>query len=314
MRAYNVRACLASAPNNCKAKQCTSVNCSPLGPLTPGGRYVVSATANMTTGQQIKAATTLTFTMPAAAAPVLLLAVPAGRRSGKATALPPATGGCPGYFWAFSPAGGGAGVNATTTALSITTAGTALVPGGTYDVRVACVRSGTAAIRSLLQELGPFSNTLRFVMPAAGAPFLAVSATTPTTATATIQPPAGTGKGWQILGSFCTGFPDRQPHMKPLSNPMLPITFHRMEELPADNLPAGRARNQLPQCAVRHPCERLRSDQPCRWHNLHCHSRGHPGRWRHKPGKQHRNVHHLPRGAAHPVRRYLHRRQHLLQK
>ena len=202
----------------------------------------------------------------------------------------------------------------TTTALSITTAGTALVPGGTYDVRVACVRSGTAAIRSLLQELGPFSNTLRFVMPAAGAPFLAVSATTPTTATATIQPPAGTGKGWQILGSFCTGFPDRQPHMKPLSNPMLPITFHRMEELPADNLPAGRARNQLPQCAVRHPCERLRSDQPCRWHNLHCHSRGHPGRWRHKPGKQHRNVHHLPRGAAHPVRRYLHRRQHLLQK
>lgn len=194
VRNYNVRACWVAAPNNCKTKQCASVNCSPVGPLTPGRRYVVSATANMTTGQQVKAAATLTLTMPVATAPVLLLAEPAGRRSGTATALPPAAGACPGYFWVFAPVGGGAGFNTTTTSLSITTAGTALVPGGVYDVRVACVRSGTAAVRSLLQELGPFSNALRLVMPAAGAPFLTISPTTPTTATAKIQPPAGTGK------------------------------------------------------------------------------------------------------------------------
>lgn len=323
VRTYNVRACWVGAPNNCKTKQCTSVNCSPIGPLTPGRRYVVSAIANMTTGQQVKAAATLTLAMPVASAPVLLLAELAGRRTGTATALPPATGACPGYFWVFAPASGGAGVNVTTTTLTVTTAGAALAPGGVYDVRVACVRSGTAAIRSLLQELGPFSNALRIVMPAAGAPFLTASATGSTTASAIIQPPAGTGEDLLAPSRlwFALYWPPRPPHMTLLNNPKLPVHVRtlcypfafRLDELPADHLPSWRTCSQLPQCAMHHSCDRLRSDQPCRRHSIHCYSRGHPVRRRQKPNKQHRDVDHLPHWAACPMRYNLHRCQHLLQ-
>ena len=106
--------------------------------------------------------------MPPAAAPVLLSATPASLTKGSAVAVPPSTGACPAYFWVFEPLGGGPQVNATTTSLTITTAAGSLVPGGVYETKVACVRSGRSAAaptRSLRQvTLGPFSNTLRFVM------------------------------------------------------------------------------------------------------------------------------------------------------
>lgn len=198
-RSYNVRACLASSPTNCKALTCKTVACGPLNGLASGGQYVVSATATLTTGQTVKASGSMKLTMPLAAAPILVEAEPAGRRKGLASALPPSTGPCSTYFWVFAPAAGGAAFNSTTDTLTITTASTALVPGGVYDTRVACVLNGRAAgsSRSLLQaELGPFSNTLRFVMPAAGAPFLTAQATGASTAEASMEPPTGTGARW----------------------------------------------------------------------------------------------------------------------
>ena len=199
-RSYKVKACLANAPTNCKSLTCATVNCGPINGLASGARYVVSATATLTTGQTIKASSSLQLPMPPAAAPILIEAEPAGRRKGTACALPPRTGPCPSYFWVFSPAGGGRTLNATTDIPDVTTAGTALAPGGVYDAKVACLLTSRKAgsSRGLLQgELGPFSNTLRFVMPAAGAPFLKANAAGARNMEASIEPPTGTGTHWQ---------------------------------------------------------------------------------------------------------------------
>lgn len=199
VRFYKVKACLANAPTNCKPLTCATVVCGPITGLASGANYVVSATATLTTGQTIKASSSLQLPMPPAAAPILIEAEPAGRRKGKASALPPRTGPCSNYFWVFAPAGGGRPFNSTSDTLEITTANTALAPGGVYDTRVACLlTSRKAGSRNLLQgELGPFSNTLKFVMPAAGAPFLEAKATGASTAEASIELPTGTGAHWQ---------------------------------------------------------------------------------------------------------------------
>lgn len=189
---YNVRACLSTNTTNCQSLTCRTVACGPLNNLAPGRQYVVSATAKLTNGQTAKASAPLLLSMPPAAAPVLLVATPAGFRRGKASALPPATGPCSTYFWLFAPVAGGARINATTTTLTVTTG---MVPSGVYDVKVACVRNAKAAApsRSLLQlNLGPFSNSLRILMPALGAPFLQVEPTGATTAAASLLPSPGT--------------------------------------------------------------------------------------------------------------------------
>ena len=155
--------------------------------------------------------------MPPAAAPILLSANPSSLTNGRAVAAPPATGTCTAYYWMFSPVGGGSQVNATTTSLTITTSNS-LVPGGLYDTKVACVQSGKAgaASRSLLQvKLGPFSNTLRFVMPAPGAPFVEAAARGATTAAAAVKLPSGFTHRLEltvcVLGGACRTVPCTKP-------------------------------------------------------------------------------------------------------
>lgn len=193
-RSYNVRACLASAPTKCKSLQCTYVACGPLDGLTPGAQYVVTANATLSSGAVVKASNNAALTMPVAAAPVLLLAKPAGFTTGQANALPPFTGPCNSYYWVFTPVAGGNPINATTTTLTIKTASNSLVPLGVYNTKVACIVSATSG-RSLREvTLGPFSNILRFIMPAPNAPFLDLLNFAATTATLNVQPPAGAGE------------------------------------------------------------------------------------------------------------------------
>lgn len=219
-RSYSVRACLQGAPSSCKALQCTFVSCGPLGVLASGKRYTITANATLASGSRVRASNTLVLAMPATAAPVLLSANPVSLTKGRATAVPPSTGACSNYFWVFSLLGSGNQVNATTTTLTATTAAGSLVPGGVYEAKVACVRSGRAAAagRSLRQttlELGPFSNALRFVMPAPGAPVMEAKATGATTAAATIQPPPGFTQRFELtvcaLGGSCRKVPCTTP-------------------------------------------------------------------------------------------------------
>ena len=217
-RSYSVRACLEGAPANCKALRCTFVSCGPIAGLASGKRYTISANATLTSGSLVRASNTLALAMPPAAAPVLLSAAPTSLTKGRATAVPPSTGACPSYLWVFALLGGGSQVNATTTSLTITTATGSLVPGGVYQVQVACVRSSkaAAAARTLRQvTLGPFSNTLRFVMPAPGVPAIEAKATGATTATATTQPPPGFTQRFEltvcVLGGSCRKVPCTTP-------------------------------------------------------------------------------------------------------
>lgn len=195
-RFYSVRVCQDGAPTDCKALQCAYVVCGPFTGLAPGKQHTVTANATLTSGKVVPAATGLPLSMPAPTAPVLLSAAPASLTSGQARAAAPASGPCASYFWLFTPLGGGTPVNATTTTLAITTAGGSLVPGGTYETRVACIISGRAAAASRVLPaaiIGAFSNTMRFVMPAPGAPFTGGEATGSTTAAVTVRPAPGAG-------------------------------------------------------------------------------------------------------------------------
>jgi hypothetical protein len=191
---YTVKVCLDSAPTNCKTLTCPTINCGPFQGLTPGASYTVSGACTLTDGTVVPASNTLPLVMPAASAPTLLTADPAGPDSGTAIALPPATGSCDSYKWTFTPLGGGPAVTATSAGADVTTASGSLAPKSAYEATVQCVNNGVA---------GPPSNAIEFVTPAPTAPLNDGEATSPTTADVAVTPPTSGGPWTSYKLTIC---------------------------------------------------------------------------------------------------------------